>query len=130
MAARFNFSEWPPQLSDNQKTELHSVATTYALSHGILYLPVNGPQIPSCAIHAPLSLFPSPFPRRLFDLAKRLQSAYNILYARIAMDTEFLDNVMGAEHGVGQVDDFTGQLWRGWKAVRDQTQDAVLIRRS
>ena len=37
------------------------------------------------------------------------------------MDTKFLDSVMGSEEGVGKVDEFTGQLWRGWKALRDET---------
>ncbi|KAJ6612796.1 hypothetical protein B0H10DRAFT_2165465 [Mycena sp. CBHHK59/15] len=119
--SRFAFSEWPPALSVAQLEDLTLYATTYALSHGLLYLPPVKPQplIPKSAIHAPLSLFPSPFPRRLFALARRLQSSYNTLYARIATDVEFLDKVMGGVEGVGRVDDFVGQLWAGWKNLRD-----------
>lgn len=125
----FDFSEWPPQISDSQLAELHLLAATYALSHGLLYLPVNGgTATPTSAIHAPLSLFPSPFPRRIFHLAQRLQSTYNILYARIAMDDAFLDQVMGSEHGVGQVDDFVGNLWSGWKSLRDKGLSKVCTR--
>lgn len=36
------------------------------------------------------------------------------------MDEEFLDRVMGADQGVGKVDDFIGQLWNGWKRLRDE----------
>ncbi|EPQ54873.1 glutathione synthase [Gloeophyllum trabeum ATCC 11539] len=36
------------------------------------------------------------------------------------MDTDFLDRIMGAEVGVGRVDDFVGKLWTGWKAIREQ----------
>lgn len=36
------------------------------------------------------------------------------------MDEEFLDRVMGTETGVGKVDDFIGQLWTGWKQLRDE----------
>lgn len=43
-----------------------------------------------------------------------------MLYARVAMDTEFLDRVMGVDEGVGKVDDFTGQLWRIWKELREE----------
>lgn len=43
-----------------------------------------------------------------------------MLYARIAMDVEFLDRVMGAEEGAGKVDEFTGKLWKGWKGLRDE----------
>ncbi|KAJ7846333.1 hypothetical protein B0H14DRAFT_2772274 [Mycena olivaceomarginata] len=120
--SRFVFSEWPPTLSEAQLQALTLYATTYALSHGLLYLPPVKPQplIPNSAIHAPLSVFPSPFPLRLFLLARRLQSTYNILYARIATDVEFLDQVMGAVEGVGKVDDFVGQLWTGWKTLRDE----------
>jgi glutathione synthase len=112
---------WPPPLSDDDLASLNLLATSYALSHGLLYLSVPDgppPTSPSAAIHAPLSLLPSPFPRRLFEEAKRLQRIYNILYARIAQDTEFLDAVMGAEDGVGRVDEFTGQLWKGWLQAR------------
>src|SRR3954470_5269117 len=106
------FPQWPPEVSESQIQDLTSKATTYALSHGLLYLPmgVSPPPAPSSAIHAPLALFPSPIPRHLFELSLRLQRAYNILYARIALDTEFLDRVMGAETGAGAVDEFTGEL--------------------
>ncbi|CAK5284402.1 unnamed protein product [Mycena citricolor] len=118
----FSFSDWPPALSDEQAAALTLYATSYALSHGLLYLPASVPQpaIPNSAIHAPLALFPSPFPRNLYNHARRLQSTCNILYARIAMDEEFLDRVMGAVDGVGKVDDFVGQLWTGWKKLRDE----------
>ena len=121
MSNRFSFSDWPPAITDYQRKQLTLLATSYALSHGLLYLPVNSnpPPAPTSAIHAPLALFPSPFPRHLFGNAQRLQKIYNVLYARITMDEEFLDEVMG-EQGVGKVDEFTGQLWRSWKGLRDE----------
>ncbi|KAF9041829.1 glutathione synthase [Hymenopellis radicata] len=119
-ASKFDFAAWPPQLTEDQLEDLHLKATTYALAHGLLYLPVSPrPPLPTSAIHAPLSLLPSPFPRRLFEFSQRIQSTYNVLYSKIAMDEEFLDRVMGTEVGVGKVDDFVGQLWTGWKALRD-----------
>ncbi|KAL0960551.1 hypothetical protein HGRIS_005589 [Hohenbuehelia grisea] len=121
MTTSFSFADWPPALDDVQLDELILRATTYALSHGLTYLPVRDqqPRFPLDAIHAPLSIFPAPIPRTLFEQAQKLQRIYNVLYARIAMDDEFLDEVMGAEKGVGQVDDFVGQLWAGWKQLRD-----------
>lgn len=121
----FEFESWPPELTKDQLEALTLQASTYALANGLLYLPVSTPstepnyKIPGAAIHAPFSLFPAPFPRELFDKARKIQKAYNILYARIALDEEFLDKVMGVEEGVGKVDDFIGQLWRGWKQLRD-----------
>ena len=118
----FDFGSWPPSLSPVQLEALTLYATTYAISHGLLYLPPaeHQPTIPSAAIHAPISLFPSPFPRKLFELGLKLQKTFNILYSRIAMDEEFLDQIMGAETGVGKVDDFIGQLWTGWKQLRNE----------
>ncbi|KAI0665204.1 glutathione synthase [Cubamyces menziesii] len=120
--ASLSLPQWPPEITDEQRSALTLLATTYALSHGLVYLPPADvqPPVPTSAIHAPLALFPSPFPRKQFELAKRLQRKYNVLYARVAMDEEFLDRVMGAEQGVGRVDEFTGQLWRLWKRLRDQ----------
>ena len=117
----FDYASWPPALSNAQLEALTLYATTYALSHGLLYLPPaeRQPTVPSAAIHAPVSLFPSPVPRALFEHGRRIQRIYNTLYARIAMDDEFLDDIMVAEKGVGKVDDFIGQLWTGWKRLRD-----------
>ncbi|KAF9649777.1 glutathione synthase [Thelephora ganbajun] len=102
--------------------ELTRLATTYALAHGLLYLPVNGvqPPAPTSAIHAPLALFPTSFPRSKFLLAQKLQPLYNVLYARVATDERFLDKIMGSVDGVGKVDRFTGQLWGCWKQLRDE----------
>ncbi|KAH7885005.1 glutathione synthase [Phlebopus sp. FC_14] len=118
----FNFAEWPPALTDAQLETLVHHATTYALAHGLAYLPPapTQPPAPSSAIHAPISLLPAPVPRSLFYRAQKLQSLYNKLYARVAMDDEFLDRVMGAVDGVGRADEFTGTLWRGWKQIRDE----------
>ncbi|KAG5352949.1 hypothetical protein C0989_011854 [Termitomyces sp. Mn162] len=115
-------SEWPPALTNTQIDQLTLLATSYAFSTGLLYLPPGErqPTIPESAIHAPLALFPSPLPRSLFEQAKRIQGIYNTLYARIALDEEFLDRIMGTENGVGKADDFIGQLWTGWKELRDQ----------
>ncbi|KAI0331124.1 glutathione synthase [Cubamyces sp. BRFM 1775] len=120
--ASSSLPQWPPEITDEQCSALTLLATTYALSHGLVYLPPADvqPPVPTSAIHAPLALFPSPFPRQKFELAKKLQRDYNDLYARVALDEEFLDRVMGAEQGVGRVDEFTGQLWRLWKRLRDQ----------
>ena len=131
MSSGFLFAEWPPTLTQAQLEALTVYATSYALSHGLLYLPALTPQppAPTSAIHAPLSIFPSPFPRRLFNLAQRLQKAYNVLYARIAMDEVFLDRVMGEFEGVGKVDDFVGTMWRGWRNVRDESKGIVQVSR-
>ncbi|KAA1472243.1 glutathione synthase [Dentipellis sp. KUC8613] len=121
-----SFVSWPPSLTPEQLEHLTLLATTYALAHSLLYLPPHEPNTPPppapvSAIHAPLSLFPTPIPRVLFHRAQRLQRAYNNLYARVALDTAFLDEVMGTgPTGAGAVDEFTGALWKAWKASREE----------
>ena len=118
----FDFSQWPPKFTDVQLETLLHHATTYALAHGLTYLPPtpSQPPSPSSVIHAPISLVPTPVPRAVFQKAQRLQSVYNHLYARVAADDDFLDQVMGAEMGVGQADDFVRRLWKGWKEIREE----------
>ena len=109
---------WPPTLSPEQHDHLLLLSATYALSHGFILLPPNPTHPPTHTIAAPISLFPTPFPRHLYQLAKDIQPIYNALYARIALDWEFLDRVMGGS--VSKVDSFQGELWRGWRSVRDE----------
>lgn len=124
----FDFSRWPPTLTGDQIESLTLHGTTYTLFNGLTYLPpgTTQPSSPSSAIHAPISLLPSPVPRSLFVRAQQLQSVYNILYSHIAMDDDFLDEVMGAVEGIGKVDEFTGRLWRGWKDIRNEGVVQVL----
>ncbi|KAG8955427.1 hypothetical protein FRC04_008778 [Tulasnella sp. 424] len=111
---------WPPELSEEQRAQLIKLATTYSLANSLAYLPNPAPSgPPTAAIHAPFTLIPTPYPRDLFHKAQKLQHIYNVLYSRITLDTPFLDRIMGAEAGVGKVDEFMGSLWKGWKAIRD-----------
>ena len=119
---------WPPSLTNEQHDHLLLLASTYALSHGFTLLPPN-PTTPSThTFAAPLSLFPSPFPRNLYQLAKEIQKTYNVLYARVALDWEFLDRVMGGS--VSKVDSFQGELWRGWRKVREELVQVTVLPRA
>ncbi|KZO96907.1 glutathione synthase [Calocera viscosa TUFC12733] len=111
---------WPPQLDAVHLQELTNLATDWSMFHGLVYRPpANPPSEPypstSRVIHAPFTLFPSPLPRQLYELARRLQPLYNTLYARIAVDVLWLDKIMSA---VAKVDDFQLELYKIWKQVR------------
>lgn len=112
--------DWSPSLTEAEREALVIEATTYALAHGLVYLPLGSSRTPISAIHAPFTLLPTPFPRSMFERAMELQPVYNVLYSRIASDNHLIDTVLGDETGVGRVDHFTGRLWRGWKDLRDQ----------
>lgn len=46
------------------------------------------------ATNAPVTLFPSPFPKACFEEAKSLQTVYNQLYAAITCDEKWLGKIM------------------------------------
>jgi len=108
------FTSWPPDLTTELLELLTLLATTSALS-----FPSLPPPAPDSAIHAPVSLIPAPIPRRIFTQSLDLKRIYNTLYARVALDVSFLDQVMGPG-GVSDVDDFTLALWSAWKKLRDE----------
>lgn len=114
--------QWPPALTDAQQADLAHQAATYALAHGFTLLPIppagqSVPAIPTSVIAAPLSLLPTPFPRPAYVQAKSIQRLYNALYARVALDWEFIDRVM---EKVAPVDEFQAELWGRWKAIREE----------
>ncbi|KAI0292396.1 glutathione synthase [Russula brevipes] len=117
------FNSWPPHATTEQLDHLTLLAATYALSNSILYLPLASPEKPSASTRirypCPDLLDPNSHPTPPLLQALTLQRAYNTLYARVALDVSFLDDVMGPG-GVGGVDDFTSALWSAWKRLRDE----------
>ncbi|BGP26227.1 Glutathione synthetase [Rhodotorula toruloides] len=107
-------SAWPPELSSAHEQHLLDHAADWALAHGLVLRHAST----TAGIHAPYSLFPSPFPRNLFDETKRLQPLYNDLYARITADDAFLEQVVGG--AVSKVDEFQGRLYKIWKQVKNE----------
>ncbi|WFD23837.1 glutathione synthase [Malassezia equina] len=95
-----NLPDWPPKTLQEQdiNTLITQNARDYALGHGIVYrsLPSTPSGIPpqDTTIHAPMTTVPSPFPRHLFEKAVDLMPLFSLLYARVAMDEEFLERVM------------------------------------
>lgn len=115
-------TQWPPALTAEHESHLLELATDYALGSGLVYRPpaLTSDSTPSTtsAIHAPYSLFPSPFPRHLFQQAQQLQPLYNALYAHVTTDHAFIDEVVGG--AVAKVDEFQGKLYELWKQVEHE----------
>ena len=116
---------WPPRFTTPELEHLVTHALTFSLMHGYALRPPQPRGPPNAASPAPLTLLPTPFPRRLYDLAVSISPIYNALYARIALDWAFLDDVMD---GVAQVDPFQARLWEGWKSVRDEAKRSQVSR--
>lgn len=94
------YSQYPPQLSPAQKDFLVTSVKDWAAQNGLLVRPapsfVSKETNPHgvLATNAPLTLFPSPFPRSCFEEATELQTAYNRLYAAITCNEEWIGKIM------------------------------------
>ena len=94
------FDNYPPPLSEKQVSYISSFTKNWTIQHGLAVRPstsqvsegINPHQV--LATNAPVSLFPSPFPRKLFQQAQSLQTVYNELYAGVASNEHFLESIM------------------------------------
>lgn len=109
-------SDYPPTISSDHETSLLALASDYSLSNGLILRPLDNSSTQS--IHAPYSLYPTPFPSHLFSQALSLQTRYNELYAKITTDDQFLERVVGGN--VARVDEFQGKLYEIWKTVKKE----------
>ena len=85
---------YPPSLSPKALHYLLTSLTDYCLSHGITVRPVQAGEGNHLASHAPVTVFPSLFPRNAWEQAMKVQQLYNLLYLRIANDVEWLGKIM------------------------------------
>ncbi|ESZ93851.1 glutathione synthetase-like protein [Sclerotinia borealis F-4128] len=116
-------SPYPPDISAEESDQLLVTIKDWSIAHGLAVRPP--PAIISTkadphgvlATTAPVTLFPSPFPRICFEQAKSVQKDYNILYASIAQDEAFLKDIV---QEIIEVDDFIAQLWHVHVKVRTE----------
>jgi len=94
------YPAYPPSLSLEQHGNLLSTIRDWAIAHGLAVRP-SGTLAPRernpggvLAVPAPVTLFPSLFPKRCFDQALDMATAYNELYAKVAMDEGWLGDIM------------------------------------
>lgn len=89
---------FPPTLDALERENLVQVIKDWSIAHGLAVRPppavVSDDPEGILAINAPVTLFPSPFPRDCFVEARATQKAYNELYANISRDEEFLSGIV------------------------------------
>lgn len=86
----------------------------YCVTHGI----VMGAKDSYHAVHhAPFTLLPTPFPKRLFAQAKEVQKDFNLLVHRVSQDHEFLK---GALQSTIEVDAFTAKIYEIYEKTRKE----------
>jgi len=94
------YPHYPPDLSESQESFLFDSIKDWSIAHGLAVRPspawVKESQDPtgSLAATAPVTLFPSLFPRNCFEQGLSIQTAYNELYAAIASDEAWLQQIV------------------------------------
>lgn len=100
MASQSIWDTYPPEISAEQHEYLVQRVKDWTIFNGLTVRPnpafINNEINPGnvAATNAPVTLFPSPFPRKCFEQAQSLQTIYNELYANIASDEEWLGGIM------------------------------------
>lgn len=104
-----------PQLSERNMAQLVEKALQWSLANGLVMYP---PQFElHSANNAPITVFPTPFPKDMFERAVAVQQTFNVLYANVvAKQKKWLLDVV---EGLARFDaSFTGKLYETYeKAV-------------
>ncbi|KAK9473734.1 uncharacterized protein V1510DRAFT_391712 [Dipodascopsis tothii] len=106
-----NQDTYPPTLAADEQALLESSLVDYALASGA----VVRSDAAAGAVHVPLTLFPSPFPRALFERAVAIQKDFHTLYMNVANDEAFIADVVAQMDGA---DEFTARVWAMYETVK------------
>jgi glutathione synthetase len=116
-------ADYPPELSAEEQNFIFAELKDWSIAHGLAVRPapsfVQQSQDPSgvLATTAPVTIFPSLFPRKCFEDGLSIQKAYNELYSAIARDEQWLQGIV---EELVDVDDFVAKLWRTHLAVKKE----------
>jgi hypothetical protein len=94
------YPDYPPELSDARRQYLltnlkdWSIASGLAVRPGPSYVPQEQDPGLALATTAPVTLFPSLFPKSCFEHGVKIQTAYNKLYSAIAQDEAWLKPII------------------------------------
>ncbi|KAL3474514.1 hypothetical protein BJX99DRAFT_231456 [Aspergillus californicus] len=117
------YEDYPPTLNPAQKEFLVRTVKDWATQNGLMVRPaptfISEDSNPHgvLATNAPVTLFPSPFPKACFEKAKALQTVYNKLYAVITCNEEWIGKIM---EDLVDVDDFISNLWKVHLEVKQE----------
>ena len=93
-------TSYPPQPSAAEVENIAGLVKDWSIANGLAVRPPPAFNLGDLDPHnvlattAPVTLFPSPFPRVCFEQAEDIQKAYNQLYASLAQDEEFLKDIV------------------------------------
>lgn len=91
---------YPPSLSAAETEHLVNTIKDWSAGNGLVVRPpptvIAAEADPKgiAAVNAPVTLFPSPFPRQCFAQALGVQTTYNELYAAVSRNEEFIEDTV------------------------------------
>ena len=94
------YPQYPPDLDDEQRQYLLQNLKDWSIANGLAvrpaasYVPEDQDPSGALATTAPVTLFPSLFPRVCFDQAQSVIEAYSELYSAIASDEAWLKGIV------------------------------------
>ena len=103
---------YPPDLNADEREALVRAIKDWSIGNGLAVRPpanvIAREADPTgiAAINAPVTLFPSPFPKLCFMQGKSVQKTYNELYAAVSRDEEFIAQIV-KELGIPILVDYT-----------------------
>lgn len=101
----------PPE---NHVSFLASEGKDYCLTHGLVMREEDSSFMVE---HAPFTLLPTAFPKRLFSQVKDVQMDFNLLVHRVSQDHEFLK---AALESTIEVDEFTAKIFEIYEKTRNE----------
>lgn len=94
------YPDYPPKITPEQHEFLLSNIKDWSILNGLAvrpshaFVPTDVDPSGSIAVTAPVTIFPSLFPRSCFDEARKIQQAYNELYSSISRDRAWLKKIV------------------------------------
>lgn len=91
---------YPPTTTPEELDHLVAVIKDWSIGNGLAVrtppavIASDADPTGITAVPAPVTLFPTGFPRQAFLQGQQAQTAYNELYAAVSRDEEFLANVV------------------------------------
>lgn len=91
---------YPPQLKAEEQQHLIDTIKDWSIANGLAIrppptvIPTEVDPAGITAVNAPVTVFPSPFPRVCFEQGKVVQKSYNELYAAVSRDEEFISQTV------------------------------------
>ena len=95
------YPPYPPTLTQAEESNLLTNIKDWSIANGLAVRPTSSyvsqevDPAGALATTAPVTLFPSLFPRPCFEQAKSVSEAYGELYSGIAGDEEWLADIVG-----------------------------------